>query len=71
MDSSVIASKAGIPPFAVSRNLKQASGFTMPQLKQALEDAAAAETDIKTGRMADQMAVELLLVKYSAKNPPE
>ncbi len=63
-DQKAIASKAGIPPFAVGRNLKQAEGFTLSQLRQALEDAISAEADIKMGRMADQMAVELLIVKY-------
>lgn len=65
LDQAVIAQKAGIPSFAVGRNLKQAGGFTIEQLEKALEDAVAAETDIKTGRMADQLAVELLIVKYS------
>lgn len=65
LDQTVIAQKAGIPSFAVGRNLKQAGGFTIEQLEKALEDAVAAETDIKTGRMADQLAVELLIVKYS------
>ena len=65
LDQTVIAQKAGIPPFAVGRNLKQAGGFTMDQLKAAIEDAVSAETEIKTGRMADFLAVELLIVKYS------
>ena len=65
LDQTVIAQKAGIPSFAVGRNLKQAGGFTIEQLERALEDAVAAETDIKTGQMADQLAVELLIVKYS------
>lgn len=64
-DSGTIASKAGIPPFTVKRNLQQAGSFTWEQLKAALEDAVLAESDIKTGRMADQLAVELLIVKYS------
>ena len=65
LDQSVIASKAGIPPFAVGRNVKQASGFTVEQLEQAIEDAVAAEADIKMGRMNDQLAVELFIVTYS------
>lgn len=65
LDQTVIAQKAGIPPFAVGRNLKQAGGFTMEELEEAIEDAVLAEADIKMGRMADQLAVELLIVKYS------
>lgn len=65
-DQKAIASKAGIPPFAVGRNLKQAEVFSMQKLQQALEDAASAEADIKMGRMTDRLAVELLIVKYAA-----
>lgn len=69
-DANTIAAKAGIPPFAVKRNLQQAASFDLQQLKEALEDAVAAEADIKTGRMTDQMAVELLIMKYSTKKTP-
>lgn len=65
-DNQAMAKKAGIPPFAVRRNLSQAKGFTAAQLKQALYDGAELEEAVKTGRMNDQMAVELFLMKYSA-----
>lgn len=65
-DNKVMAQKAGIPPFAVRRNVMQARGFTAEQLKQALQDGAELEEAVKTGRMNDQMAVELFLVRYSA-----
>lgn len=38
------------------------------QLKEALADCAQAEEDVKTGRLNEKMAVELIIVKYSAKN---
>ena len=47
------------------RNLSQAKGFTMQQLKQAIRDGVDYEEAVKTGRMNDQMAVELFLMKYS------
>lgn len=65
LDNSAMASKAGIPPFTVKRSLQQAETFTLPQLRQALEDGVELETDIKTGRISDQLAVELLIVKYT------
>lgn len=65
-DNQTMAKNAGIPPFAVRRNLTQAKGFTAAQLKQALYDGAELEEAVKTGRMNDQMAVELFLMKYSA-----
>lgn len=64
-DQSTIASKAGIPPFAVRRNQAQAKGFTLEQLKQAIADAVELEEAVKNGRLNDQMAVELLIVRYS------
>ena len=66
-DQSSIASKIGIPPFAVRKNQAQAKGFTMERLKQAIYDGVELEEFVKTGRMNDQMAVELFLVKYSKK----
>lgn len=61
-----IAKTAGMPSFAVQKNLRQAGAFKINQLKEAMEDCGQAEEDVKTGRMADQLAVELLIVKYSA-----
>lgn len=60
-----MAKIAGIPPFAVRRNVSQAKGFSMEQLKQALRDGVDLEEAVKTGRMNDQMAVEIFLMKYS------
>ena len=65
MDNQAIAKNAGIPPFAVKRNISQAKGFTMAQLKGALYDGVDLEESVKTGRMNDQMAVELFIMKYS------
>lgn len=60
-----IAKTAGMPSFAVQKNLRQAGAFKINQLKEAIEDCGQAEEDVKTGRMADQLAVEILIVKYS------
>lgn len=69
LDQQTMAQKAGIPPFAVKRNLTQAKGFTLEQLKDALKEGVELEEAVKTGRMNDQMAVELFIMKYSsAKN---
>ncbi len=68
LDSKTMASKAGIPPFAVKRSLEQASAFSEKELRQALNDGAELETDSKTGRMTGQIAAELLIIQYSQKN---
>lgn len=67
LDAKTMAAKAGIPPFAVKRTLEQASRFTDEELVQALNDGARLEMDSKTGKMADQIAVELLILSYSGK----
>ena len=51
--------------FAVKWNLEQADTFTESGLKQAMEEGISLETDFKTGRLAEQIAVELLIVRYS------
>lgn len=65
MDQASMAKIAGIPPFAVRRNVSQAKGFSMEQLKQALRDGVDLEEAVKNGWMNDQMAVEIFLMKYS------
>lgn len=60
-----IASKAGVPPFAVGKYQKQAQAFTEKKLREILEAAAAAEEGVKTGKMGDILSVELFIVEYS------
>ena len=60
-----IAKNAGIPVFAVSKNLSQAKAFSPDQLKQMISDCAQAEEDVKLGRLNDSLAVELLIVPFS------
>lgn len=67
-DQGTIASKAGIAPFIVKRSLSQAARFEKAVLRQAVEDCVNSEEAVKTGRLGDRMAVELLIVKYSSAN---
>lgn len=60
-----IASQLGLPPFVVGKYISQSAGFTLAQLYQALGDSVQAEEDVKMGRIADKLSVELLIVKYS------
>lgn len=66
LDAGAVASKAGLAPFIVKKSLAQASRFSMETLRQAVEDCVKAEEDVKTGRLGDRLAVELLIVKYSS-----
>ncbi len=62
-----IARKVGVPPFAVQKYMSQAQNFTKRGLIEHLKDCAEMEAQVKTGLMADQMAVELLIVKFSQR----
>ena len=66
-DQGTIASKVGIPPFAVRKNQAQAKGFSLEQLKTTIKEGVDLEESVKTGRLNDQMAVELFIVRYSKK----
>lgn len=61
----VIAEKLHLRPFIVGRLMTQSRNFTLEQLRTAVTDCADTEEAVKTGRMGDQMSVELLIVKYS------
>lgn len=65
VDRATIASKVGLPPFAVGKNTVQAKQFKRSQLREALSDCAEYEEAVKTGRLGDRICVELLIVKYS------
>lgn len=65
-DVKTIASRTGLRDFAVRKYLPLIRWYTLPQLQAAMADCAAAETDVKTGRLSDIMSVELLIIKYSS-----
>lgn len=65
-DNKTIASKAGLAPFIVTKLLGQASHYDKEKLQRAVTDCVEAEASVKTGRLGDRLAVELLIIKYSA-----
>ena len=64
-DNRVIGEKLGINPFIAKKYMAQASKFQLPFLRQALEECVQTEEDVKTGKMTDMIAVELLIIRYS------
>ena len=60
-----IAAKAGCPEWTVRKYQGQAKAFSLDQIKQAITDGVTYEEAVKTGKMNDQMAVELFIVQYS------
>jgi len=59
-----IAAALKIRPFAVREYTAQSRNFTSSTLIQALRDCLTTDVNIKTGQMADQLAVEMLIVKH-------
>lgn len=66
LDGAAVAQRAGVAPFIAKRSLAQASRFTMKELWQGVEDCVEAEAAVKTGRLGDILAVEMLIVRYSS-----
>ena len=60
-----IAQQIGAQGFVVRKGQDLARRFESGRLKEAVQDCIAAETDVKTGKLSDRMAVELMIVKYS------
>lgn len=65
VDQRSIASKVKIPPFAVKKNLAQADKFTGVQIQKAVDCCVQADADVKTGRLSDHLAVEMLMMTIS------
>ena len=62
---SEIAAVLGVKPFAVQKSSRCARRYTVSALEKILEEFAAADEDVKTGRLDDRLAVELMIVKCS------
>lgn len=61
-DNRTIAGKIGVPPFAVTKLLNQASRFKTSTLRNAVAQCVEAEEAVKSGRMNDKMSVEILIL---------
>lgn len=67
-DQSTIAKKAGLQPFIAGKMKTRTRDFTMEELRSNLSACVDMEEAVKTGRMTDGLAVELLIVRFSRKN---
>ena len=63
--NGVIASKVGVPPFAVRKYIGQAKNFKNSEIMDCLEQCAEVEQQVKTGLLLDQIGVELLIIAFS------
>ena len=67
-NASTIAGKMGMPDFAVRRTMQLSNNFSDSEISNLLEDAADFGERFKTGKLDEKMAVELIIMKYAAKN---
>lgn len=58
-----LASRLKIPPFAAGKLMAQAKAFTGEQILSCVRLCVELEEAVKTGRLTDRMAVELLIAK--------
>lgn len=64
----VIAEQTGLNAYFLKKKyIPQAERFRLPELEAALRECVAAEERIKTGRMADVLSTELIIVGLSRK----
>ena len=63
---SEIAKQAGIPAFVVGKYLDQGRRYDKATLEKILLTCADTEEAVKTGRLTDTIAVELLIVQFSS-----
>lgn len=65
MDKSTISSKLKIQPFVTGKIMIQAKTFTKEQILSYVNLCVDAEESVKTGKLSDRLAVELLIAnKY-------
>ena len=64
-DQGSIAQRLGIRPYFIGKYIAQTKGYSLAELKQAVDDCVDAEQRIKSGQTEDKYAVDLLIVKYS------
>ena len=60
---SEIASRVKVPPFVAGKLMAQARVFTREQILSYVEFCVESEEAVKTGRLSDRLAVELLIAK--------
>lgn len=64
--NKAIGEKVGLPGFIAGKYVTQSSRFSKEDLRGAVEACVEAEEAIKTGKMNDNMSVELLIIQYSS-----
>lgn len=64
LDSAAIAGRLAQRQFIISECLRQSKHFSNEKLQEALKQCLATDVNIKTGKINDVLAVELLIVDF-------
>ena len=62
-----IAKKVGIQPFIAGKVMAQARSFSGETLRSYVETCVSCEEAVKTGRLSDQLAAELVIMEFSKR----
>ncbi|NMB97206.1 MAG: DNA polymerase III subunit delta, partial [Clostridiaceae bacterium] len=62
-DLREIASNLKVSPYIAGKIQKQSENFTLQWLNQTMENIFECDLSIKTGKMKDKTAIELLIAK--------
>ena len=63
LDKAAIASRLKMQPFLVGKTMPQARRFSREQILSYVNECVEAEEAVKSGRLKDRLAVELLITK--------
>ncbi|MDP4114324.1 MAG: DNA polymerase III subunit delta, partial [Bacillota bacterium] len=63
---SEITTKVGLSPFIAGKIMKQARSFTVEKLEAAISTGLELDIAIKTGKIEDRAAVELMIMNLSS-----
>ncbi|MBQ4563927.1 MAG: DNA polymerase III subunit delta, partial [Lachnospiraceae bacterium] len=66
-DKAVIAKACGLNPYVAGKMMSQAANFSREVLLSYLQLCVQTEEDVKNGRLADRLAVELLIIQFSQR----
>ena len=66
MSYQQLAAAIGVNPYAVKSLMQISSRYTSQELEEIIEEVVKTDEAIKTGRMGDRLATELLIVRLSA-----
>ncbi|MBO4900141.1 MAG: DNA polymerase III subunit delta [Lachnospiraceae bacterium] len=61
----VICKKVGKPEFTMKKYKRQTGGYSLNELKNAVNLCADADMAVKTGRMSDQISLDTLMVRLT------